>query len=302
MRKMRQAGFDMLFIGIESFSENSLLETAKVQNTAPNLVEVVRTIQSYGFIVVAGLIFGFDSDDKDSFKKTLDGLRDSALLSGDPSILTALPGTPLYRRMKLSGRLRNVRFGLGGYKYQTNIKYLMSTGTIINGYKNFVHDFTDGGYQYSRLAGYFDLIQQGNFVTQEAKGFGNLALFLKMILKNPAALWQMTQRLMRFAKRPTNIYWAFKGAYLTLRQPKNIGAMGYFQFWFFAWTNAVLKYQNISDDDFDLEDVGAGFDIRNILPDTYQETADEKIPPQKIKAQLRSTMTQLEAVIAERQN
>ena len=111
MVKMRKCGFDMLFIGIESFSKNSLLETAKVQNTATDMVSVVREIQSYGFIVVAGLIFGFDSDTDASFQVTLDGLRDSALLSGDPSLLTALPGTPLYRRMKLSGRLRDVRFG-----------------------------------------------------------------------------------------------------------------------------------------------------------------------------------------------
>lgn len=302
MEKMRRAGFDMLFIGIESFSENSLLETAKVQNTAPELVEVVRTIQSYGFIIVAGLIFGFDSDDEQSFRKTLDGLRDAALLSGDPSILTALPGTPLYRRMKLSGRLRDVRFGLGGYKYQTNIKYLMATQTLIDGYKSFVEHFTDGAYQYSRLAGYYDLIDEGNFVTQEAKGFGNLGLFLKMIFKNPAALWQMTQRLARFAKRPMNIYWAFKGLILTLRQPGDRGAMGYFQFWFFAWTNAVLKYQNISDEDFNLEDVGEGFDIRDILPDNYRDTADEQIPPQKIQAQIRSTVAQLEAVIAQHQS
>jgi len=122
MVKLRRAGFDMLFIGVESFSHNSLLETAKVQNTAPDMVAAVRTIQSYGFIVVAGLIFGFDSDDDQCFDATLSGLRDSALLSGDPSLLTALPGTPLYRRMKLSNRLRDVRFGLGGYKYQTNIR------------------------------------------------------------------------------------------------------------------------------------------------------------------------------------
>lgn len=302
MEKMRRAGFDMLFVGVESFTENSLLETAKVQNTAPALIEVVRHIQSYGFIIVAGLIFGFDSDDELSFERTLDGLQDASLLSGDPSILTALPGTPLYRRMKLSDRLRDVRFGLGGYKYQTNIKYLMPARTIIDGYKRFVNRFTDGAYQYSRLSGYYALLQEGNFVAQDAKGFGNLGLFVKMILKNPAALWQMTQRLGRFSKRPVNIYWAFKGAFLALKQPKNVGALGYFQFWFFAWSNAILKYQNISDRDFDLEDVGEDFDIRNILPDNYADTADEKIPPQKIHAQLRSTTAQLESIIAERQS
>ena len=299
MVKMRKCGFDMLFIGIESFSKNSLLETAKVQNTATDMVSVVREIQSYGFIVVAGLIFGFDSDTDDSFQVTLDGLRDSALLSGDPSLLTALPGTPLYRRMKLSGRLRDVRFGLGGYKYQTNIRYLLSARQMVNGYKWFVTEFCNGAYQYKRLKAFFDLLEEGRFVAMEGKGFGNLGLFLKMIFKNKAALWQMTQRLTRFAAQPANIYWATRGLLLALSRPGR-GAFGYFQFWFFAWTNAVLKYRYISDSDFDIEGVGAAFDVKNILPDDYVSSANEAIPPQKIKAQLRATVAQLETVIAER--
>ena len=299
MVKMRKCGFDMLFIGIESFSKNSLLETAKVQNTATDMVTVVREIQSYGFIVVAGLIFGFDSDTDDSFQVTLDGLRDSALLSGDPSLLTALPGTPLYRRMKLSGRLRDVRFGLGGYKYQTNIRYLLSARQMVDGYKWFVTEFCNGAYQYKRLKGFFDLLEEGRFVAMEGKGFGNLGLFLKMIFKNKAALWQMIQRLTRFAAQPGNIYWAMRGFILTLSRPGR-GAFGYFQFWFFAWTNAVLKYRYISDNDFDIEGVDEEFNVKNILPDDYELSANEAIPPQKIKAQLRATVAQLETVIAER--
>jgi len=300
MVKLRRAGFDMLFIGVESFSHNSLLETAKVQNTAPDMVAAVRTIQSYGFIVVAGLIFGFDSDDEQCFDATLSGLRDSALLSGDPSLLTALPGTPLYRRMKLSKRLRDVRFGLGGYKYQTNIRYLLPRSTMIDGYKGFVDGFTDGGYQYDRLRAYFDLLDEGRFVAIDAKGFGNLGLFLKMIVKNRAAMWQMTQRLARFASRPRNLYFALRGLGLTLGRRRIKGGFGYFQFWFFAWTNAVLKYQNISDSDFDIESVEPGFDIRRILPVDYQETADEDIPAGKTKAQLRATIQQLETIVASR--
>jgi len=300
MQKMRRAGFDMLFIGVESFSKNSLLETAKVQNTAPDMVEVVRQIQSYGFIIVAGLIFGFDSDDESCFQNTLDGLQNSALLSGDPSLLTALPGTPLYRRMKLSNRLRDVRFGLGGYKYQTNIRYLMDGETIVNGYKTFVNGFTDGAYQYSRLEAYFDLLEDGKFVAMDGKGFGNLGLFLRMILKNKAALWQMTQRLVRFVSRPANLFYATKGLMLVLRRRHIKGGFGYFQFWFFAWTNAVLKYQNLSDRDFDIEGVGPDFDLRNIIPTDYASSANEDIPAQKIKAQLRSTIAQLESVVKQR--
>ena len=105
LKKMRQAGFDLLFIGIESFDTNSLLETAKVQNSSVELVEAVKIIQSYGFIVVAGSIFGFDADTEDFGKIALRGMGESGLISGDPNWLTALPGTPLHRRMKLSGRL-----------------------------------------------------------------------------------------------------------------------------------------------------------------------------------------------------
>ena len=300
MTKMRLAGFDMLFIGVESFSRNSLLETAKVQNSATDMVEVIRKIQSYGFIVVAGLIFGFDSDDETCFDATLTGLKESALLSGDPSLLTALPGTPLYRRMKLSGRLRQVRFGLGGYKYQTNITYLLPTDVMIDGYKRFVNGFCGGAYQYGRLKDFFDLLGQGNFVPIDGQGFGNLWLFLRMILGNRAALWQMTQRLARFSMRPRNLYYAVKGLGLALSHRNIKGRFGYFQFWFFAWTNAVLKYQNISASDFDIDSVGAEFDIGRILPTNYATTADEDIPVQKINAQLRATVSQLETVVAER--
>lgn len=298
MVKMRKAGFDMLFIGIESFSKNSLLETAKLQNSSTELTEVVRTIQSRGFIVVGGLIFGFDSDDDDCFDITLNGLTEAALLSGDPSLLTALPGTPLYRRMKLSGRLRDMRFGLGGYKYQTNIRYLLPKDHMINGYKHFVDVFTDGQYQFNRLKAFFDLQAEGRHVPIEGQGFGNTGLFLKMVFKNRRALLQLTQRMLRFSMRPSRVCYALKGfalAYSRRREVRNW--FGYFQFWLFAWTNAALKYLNLSAADFDIESVPADFDIRNILPKDYATTAKEPISAGKIKAQLRATTRQLELVV-----
>ncbi|MBV8749738.1 MAG: B12-binding domain-containing radical SAM protein, partial [Candidatus Eremiobacteraeota bacterium] len=260
MRKMRRAGFDMVFIGVESFNANSLLETAKVQNAAVSVAETVREIQSYGFIVVGGLIFGFDSDDDAAFDITLQGLLDAGMLSGDPSLLTALPGTPLHRRMKLAGRLRDVRYGLGGFKYQTNIKYLMPTDKMIAGYKYFVEQFCTGRKQYARLKVFFDNLDRGNFVPIEGAGYGNVGLFLKMILRNPAATKQMLTRLFRFASRPRDVYWALRGLGLALSRRRRVrGALGYFQFWFFAWTNSVLKYRNLSARDFDIASVEGAY-------------------------------------------
>jgi len=301
MRKMRQAGFDMVFIGVESFNVNSLLETAKVQNAAVSVAETVREIQSFGFIVVGGLIFGFDSDDSHAFDITLDGLHEAGMLSGDPSLLTALPGTPLHRRMRMAGRLRDVRYGLGGFKYQTNIRYLMPKEQMIEGYKYFVEQFTTGKKQYARLKVFFDNLDRGNFVPIEGAGYGNIGLFLKMILRNPAAMRQMTVRLFRFASRPRDVYWALRGLALALsRRGKVRGAFGYFQFWFFAWTNSVLKYRNLSAADFDIANVEGEYTPEHILPAAYNQDIVEDIPAAKTKDQLRSTTAQLRNLIAQR--
>ncbi|MBV9409412.1 MAG: radical SAM protein, partial [Candidatus Eremiobacteraeota bacterium] len=301
MRKMRRAGFDMVFIGVESFNANSLLETAKVQNAAVSVAETVREIQSYGFIVVGGLIFGFDSDDDAAFDITLQGLLDAGMLSGDPSLLTALPGTPLHRRMKLAGRLRDVRYGLGGFKYQTNIKYLMPTDKMIAGYKYFVEQFCTGRKQYARLKVFFDNLDRGNFVPIEGAGYGNVGLFLKMILRNPAATKQMLTRLFRFASRPRDVYWALRGLGLALSRRRRVrGALGYFQFWFFAWTNSVLKYRNLSARDFDIASVEGAYGPEHILPVEYDQDVKEDIPAAKTKDQLRSTTAQLRSLIEQR--
>ena len=74
----------------------------------------------------------------------------------------------------------------------------------------------------------------------------------------------------------------------------------YFHCWFCAWSTAILKYQDISDTDFDIDSVADDFDVRAILPSDYVATADEKIPQNKIDAQLRATTAQLSALVDRR--
>jgi hypothetical protein len=106
--------------------------------------------------------------------------------------------------------------------------------------------------------------------------------------------------MVRFGIHPGNLYFAVKGLALSLSQPKSIDGFKYFQFWLFAWTNTILKYQNISDQDFDIAGVDPNFDIHDILPEDYASNFNEDIPTQKTKAQRRSTIKALEAVINEK--
>jgi radical SAM superfamily enzyme YgiQ (UPF0313 family) len=294
LKKLRLANFDMLFIGVESFSNNSLLETAKVQNTAGDMIAALREIQSYGFAVVAGLIFGFDSDTVDSFDLTLEGMAKSGLISGDPSLLTALPGTPLFRRMKLSGRLRNNKNSLGGYKYCTNIRYLMPRDEMIAGYRKFVRRFCEGGYQFQRLKGFLDNLDRGNYTPLRSKGYGSLGKYVSMVFKSPRAIKMLAGRLVQIAVRPSVAWYALRGLALTFaRARRHPRLFGVFQFWLFNWTNAMLKYEGLTDADFDIESVPEDFDRSLILPEHYTDMADEEIPQAKIAAQQRSTVGQL---------
>ena len=299
MRKLRHAGFDMLFIGVESYNSNSLLETAKVQNTAAGLIDAIREIQSYGFFIVGGLIFGFDSDDENCFEITMDGILKSGLLSGDPSLLTALPGTPLFRRMKLAGRLREVRYGLGGYKYRTNIRYLMPRKIMIAGFRGFVTQLTEGRTQYARLKSFLDNLDRGNFIPLEGKGYANPRDALKTILHSRRTAMQGVNRILRFIRRPSNLWWFLRAFAMVAGRRHIHGRFGYLTFWWALWTSVIIKYSDISEDDFDIESVEDGFDIASVLPEGYTESIDTDIPETKSRAQQRFTQKALKK-LAER--
>lgn len=302
LRKMRLAGFDNLFIGVESFENNTLVETAKLQNTKFDIVGSIVEIQSYGFVVVAGLIFGFDSDSDESFDLTLAGIADAGLLSGDASLLTALPGTPLFRRMRLSGRLRDFSHDalLGGYKYVTNILYLTPRQRLIDGYIRFSRTFLSGAYQYRRLARFYaTILGSSNFVKIDRPGYTDLGAFLKKALRRPSLLAFHVARCLPLLAPERALFLARALALAVHARLRHGVGFGYLVFWLFIWVNALSKYRKIGPADFDIDSVPAGYDVRRIIPDGYLEQATEPIPRAKVLAQHAATVRQL-AVVVER--
>ena len=105
MAGMVAAGFDSVFVGIETPSPKALRETHKTQNLALDLNGAVDKLVRSGLDVSAGFIMGFDADDAEA----LDCQRAWVLRLPIPQamigILTALPGTQLARRLQSEGRL-----------------------------------------------------------------------------------------------------------------------------------------------------------------------------------------------------
>jgi radical SAM superfamily enzyme YgiQ (UPF0313 family) len=302
LEKLRRAGFDLFFIGVESFNRASLLETAKVQNVSSELVRSLQTIQAYGFVVVAGLIFGFDTDADDVAETTLQGLSAAGLISGDPSLLTALPGTPLYTRMQLAGRLRDVKVGLGGFKYQTNIRYLRPAARLRADFRTFVREFSRGRYQYGRLRRFLACLDGGHYLPPRTAGYADLGRLLRLTFRNRRAVYLLGLRLIRLFRSPARAYWVCRGFLATLaRTSPDKPLWFYFKFWLFNWSNTIVKYGTLSDADFDIESVPSGFGLRDVLPADYEAGRQDSTPPSKMRAQRRVTAAALRGFVEARQ-
>lgn len=275
MLKMRQAGFTSFFIGVESFNHSSILETSKLQNKngGNQMVEALRRVHSYGFIVVPGLIFGFDSDGPDMFELMLDGIRNSGLLGGDPTFLIALPGTPLYRRMKRTGRLidysdpnSEVKLEKSRIsKVESNIHYLQPREFLIRGFMHFAKIFTSGSFNYERFHNHVRIITESDHVTApHSIGYGNLGKFLHFQFSS----WNNFTRFMKritLLMKPSNFWAILRGFTLVIRHSARYpGLRNHFFFWVFLWSNVLMKYHRLQPSEFNVHSIDSDYDLNRL--------------------------------------
>ncbi len=105
MRLMTAAGFDSVFLGLETPAEESLRECGKHQNTSVDLLEAVKTIQQHGMEVMGGFIIGFDNDPPNIFERQIKFIQNSGVVKAMIGLLNAIPGTRLHQRLQAEGRL-----------------------------------------------------------------------------------------------------------------------------------------------------------------------------------------------------
>ena len=106
---MSDAGFNMVFLGIESPNDEALLGTSKGQNTSKEeeagsyLLRAIRKIQSRGMEVTGGFIIGLDGDTE--FNSHIDFIQKAGIPMAMAGLLTALKETDLWHRLKQEDRL-----------------------------------------------------------------------------------------------------------------------------------------------------------------------------------------------------
>ena len=147
---MVQAGFNTVFVGIETPDEDSLAECNKIQNKGRDLVAAVKTLQRTGLEVQAGFIVGFDSDTPSIFQRQIDFIQSSGIVTAMVGLLQAPNGTRLYDRIRREGRLLG---HLSGDNTDNTMNFLpkMDTTLLHEGYERIVSTIYSPREYYQRV-------------------------------------------------------------------------------------------------------------------------------------------------------
>lgn len=135
---MAEAGFNKVFIGLETPVSASLAECNKFQNKNRDVIASVKKIQNYGIQTMGGFIVGFDNDPPHSvFEDQIKFIQEAGIVVAMVGILQALPKTRLYNRLVAEGRLLR---GSSGNNTDCCLNFVpkMKAETLFAGYKKII--------------------------------------------------------------------------------------------------------------------------------------------------------------------
>lgn len=133
---MRDSGCIGVFLGIESFSAESLGDAHKRQNKIENYKNAVAAIHKRGIAVMAGFIAGFDHDTRKSIEEMADRIMEIGIDVPFLSVMTPFRGTPVYHELLKEGRMLDKGWQFyNGY----NVAFVpkkMSPGELLLAHRN----------------------------------------------------------------------------------------------------------------------------------------------------------------------
>jgi radical SAM superfamily enzyme YgiQ (UPF0313 family) len=151
MDGMVAAGFNMVFVGIETPDRETLASVGKRQNLRSEMLSSVRAIQRKGMEVSAGFVLGFDTDPLDIFDRQIRFIQESGIPSAMVSLLTALPGTRLHERLRREGRLAGESSG-GNNTHDLRLNFVprRDERELLAGYRKILSEIYDPDRYFAR--------------------------------------------------------------------------------------------------------------------------------------------------------
>jgi len=222
----------------------------------------------------------------------------------------AMPGTPLWDRMKRTGRLVEAEAaGTSRSKIATNVRYVLDERFLARGFVRFVRDLTSTRTQWARFRNHVNrLVESESFVApggREARApLKPVARFLRLQLASRSTRTTLWLRGTYLVRRPTRLLAVLAGWVLTKRFSRRGRDLSlHLQLWVYLWTSVGLRYRGLKEQDLALHSVGEGFDLSALLEpssrsDEVDVLAGRLQSDAKARLQLRHTQEGLRRLVA----
>jgi radical SAM superfamily enzyme YgiQ (UPF0313 family) len=200
IRLMGEAGFDTVFIGLETPDEGSLKECSKVQNCGRDLIAAIKKIQAVGIQVTGGYIVGFDNDDEGIFSRQIKFIQESGVVTAMVGLLNAAPNTRLWHRLKAENRLQVT---VSGDNTDGTINFIprMDKEKLLEGYRNIVRTIYSPRYYYQRACKFLEHykpLRRRPMKKEDIKAFVR-SIFYLGVLGNGVSQWYFWKMLFKSA-------------------------------------------------------------------------------------------------------
>jgi radical SAM superfamily enzyme YgiQ (UPF0313 family) len=180
---MVKAGFDSVFLGVETPNEESLIECSKLQNKNRDLVACVNKIQKSGLNVMGGFIVGFDNDPPSIFEKQIEFIQKSGIVTAMVGLLNAPRGTKLYKRLLSENRLLK-EFKGDNTDFSINFIPKMNYETLMNGYERIIRGIYSPKPYYERVRRFLKIYKQSKELHFRSDDISYLFSYLRVLIKS----------------------------------------------------------------------------------------------------------------------
>jgi radical SAM superfamily enzyme YgiQ (UPF0313 family) len=178
MHLMTKAGFDTVFVGIESPNEESLIECRKIPNKNRDLVGSVKKLQKSGLEVQGGFIVGFDQDPAAIFERLVRFIQETNIVTAMVGLLNAPKGTRLYKRLMDEGRILKSMSG-NNTDFSLNFLPKMNPQILMEGYQKVLRQIYSPKDYYKRVKQFLK-----DYNPNPNKHFRFKSNYLKALLKS----------------------------------------------------------------------------------------------------------------------
>ncbi|MCX6579182.1 MAG: radical SAM protein [Candidatus Aminicenantes bacterium] len=154
VKMMADSGCRGMFVGFESLSQESLNSVNKKINRVDQYHRLMELFAKHNIMLFPSIMFGLDGDGPGIFEETMKFLNtySSIIAYASFAILTPLPGTRLFQRMKAENRILHYDWRYYNFNNVLIKPALMSPEELQNGFEWIIRNF-DYKKIFSRIIG-----------------------------------------------------------------------------------------------------------------------------------------------------